>query len=173
MTALVVIDMQNGFVTSASRHVVPVVADLVGRWRRAGGATVFVRYSNPEGSPHERLLNWSRLRRAPETDIVDELVPYLDEACAVIDKTVYSAFADGGARIFARGGWSDLVFCGIATENCVLKSAVDAFEHGYGPWIVRDATASHRGAEAHRAGLLVASMFIGAHRLVDAVDLPV
>ena len=32
-TALVVVDVQNGFVTDNSRHVVPVIADLVDRWR--------------------------------------------------------------------------------------------------------------------------------------------
>jgi nicotinamidase-related amidase len=34
-TALVVIDVQNGFVTDNSRHVVPVIADLVDRWMAA------------------------------------------------------------------------------------------------------------------------------------------
>lgn len=36
------------------------------------------------------------------------------------------------------------MFCGIATERDVLKSAADAFEHGYGPWIVTDACASDK-----------------------------
>ena len=35
-TALVVVDMQNGFVTENSRPVVPVIADLVERWTAAG-----------------------------------------------------------------------------------------------------------------------------------------
>ena len=45
-TALVVVDVQNGFVTDNSRHVVLVIADLVERWRAAGRPVVFTRYLN-------------------------------------------------------------------------------------------------------------------------------
>ncbi len=66
-----------------------------------------------------------------------------------------------------RAGWTDLAFCGIATESCVLKSAADAFEHGYAPWIVTDACASDAGPDVHDAGLLVARRLIGTGQLVD------
>ncbi|WP_280431477.1 isochorismatase family protein [Nocardia brasiliensis] len=36
-----------------------------------------------------------------------------------------------------------LILCGIATDACVLKTALDAFERGYVPWVVRDAVASN------------------------------
>ncbi|WP_254403348.1 isochorismatase family protein [Streptomyces anulatus] len=64
------------------------------------------------------------------------------------------------------GGWTDLVFCGIATESCVLKSAADAFEHGHAPWIVTDACASDAGTDVHDAGLVVARRLIGTGQLV-------
>ncbi|MGW1511215.1 isochorismatase family protein [Streptomyces sp. NPDC002394] len=64
------------------------------------------------------------------------------------------------AELIPRAGWTDLVFCGIAAESCVLKSAADAFEHGYAPWIVTDtcASASDTGPHVHDAGLLVAAV---------------
>ncbi|MFH8837166.1 isochorismatase family protein [Streptomyces sp. NPDC017868] len=46
------------------------------------------------------------------------------------------------AELIPRAGWTGLVFCAIATASCVLKSAADAFEHGYAPWIVTDTCAS-------------------------------
>lgn len=63
------------------------------------------------------------------------------------------------------------MFCGIATESYVLKSAVDAFEQGYGPWIVVDACASDAGAEVHDAGMLVARRLIGRRQLITTPDL--
>lgn len=167
-TALVVVDMQNGFVNERSRHVIPAVVNLVRLWQHAGGDTIFTRYINYPDSPYERLIRWSRLQTSPEIDIVDELMPYLDKARGVIDKPIYTLFTDEGAKIVREGGWTDLVFCGIATESCVLKSAVDAFEMGYTPWVVHDASASHDGTATHEAGLLVTRRFIGARQLIDA-----
>jgi nicotinamidase-related amidase len=166
-TALVVIDMQNGFLNERSNHVVAPVVDLVEHWEHAGGDTLFTRYLNYPGSPYERLIRWSRLQSSPEIDIVDKLVPYAQRSRVVIDKTIYSLFNDEGTAIVRDGGWTDLIFCGVATDGCVLKSAVDAFELGYTPWVVRDACASHAGEAIHQAGLLLTGRFIGADQLID------
>jgi nicotinamidase-related amidase len=170
-TALVVIDMQNGFVNESSRPVIPAVVNLVECWQRLGGDIIFTRYLNYPDSLYERLIQWSRLQTSPEIDIVDELVPYLDSARAVIEKPTYTLFTPDGAKIVRDGGWTDLVFCGIATESCVLKSAVDAFELGYTPWVVRDASASHGGAGTHEAGLLITGRFIGGGQIIDTAAL--
>jgi nicotinamidase-related amidase len=170
-SVLVVIDMQNGFVRQPSQHVVPAVVDLVHRWQAAGGATVFTRFINYPGSPYERLIGWSRVAEAPETDLVDDLQAYAARATATVDKPGYTLFTDHGAQIITDGGWSDLVFCGLTTESCVCKSAVDAFERDLTPWVVTDACGSHGGAEAHEAGLLVLRRFIGQGQLIASTDL--
>ncbi len=165
---LIVVDMQNGFVSSTSRHVIPHVQQLVDRWEAAGGATVFTRFVNRPGSPYERLINWTRMQGPPETTIVEELECASQRALAVLDKPVYSFFTPDGAAIVKRNGWTDLVLCGIATESCVLKTACDAFERDLTPWIVTDACASHGGQAAHDAGLLVAGRFIGKRQLITS-----
>lgn len=166
---LVVVDVQNGFVSSHSDAVVPAIVDLVERWQRAGGATVFTRYLNFEGSPFERLIHWSKLRDAPETDFDPRIAPYVTAPGAhQVDKTIYSLFNDEGTALVERKGWSDLLICGIATESCVLKTAVDAFERGLRPWVLRDGVASHAGSFAHEPGLLVAERFIGRDQVVDS-----
>jgi nicotinamidase-related amidase len=98
-------------------------------------------------------------------------LPYAQRARAVIDKTIYSLFNEEGTAIVRDGGWTDLAFCGLATEGCVLKSAVDAFERGYTPWVVHDASASNDGDATHEAGLLVTGRFIGVGQLIDAATL--
>lgn len=165
--ALVVVDVQNGFVTQESAHVVPTICDLVDRWMSANLDVVFTRYINYSGSPFERIMGWSKLRDAPETDIIDELQPYVPRAVATIDKNVYSLFTADGERLVKSAGWTDLYVCGIDTEVCVLKTAVDAFERDITPWIVTDASASHAGPKLHDAGLLVASKMIGRRQLLS------
>ncbi len=164
--ALVVIDMQNGFVNHHSRHAVPAVADLVTRWSAMGRPMIFTRYFNHPGSPYERFFHWHRLREPPETDIVPELTDHAARAHAVIDKTGYTLLTSEATDLISRAGWTGLLFCGVATESCVLKSAADAFEHGYAPWIVTDACASDAGPDVHEAGLVVARRLIGKGQLV-------
>ncbi len=168
---LVVIDMQNGFVREQSADVVPAVVGLVRRWQAAGGASIFTRFINRPGSPYERLIGWSKLSAAPETDIVEELAPYAARATATVDKPAYTLFTEAGQRVLTRGGWTDLLLCGLTTESCVCKTAVDAFERDLTPWVVTDACGSHAGAEAHEAGLLVLRRFIGRGQLITTTNL--
>jgi nicotinamidase-related amidase len=168
---LVVVDMQNGFVSDKSTHIVEPVAQLAKRWMDAGRAAVFTRFINEPGSPFERLIGWTRMRSAPETDLVAVIAALADRGLAVLDKPGYSLFTTEGAGLVTQYGWTDIVIAGIATESCVLKTAVDAFERDLTPWVVRDAVYSHAGAEAHEAGLLVAGRFIGRRQLIEADEL--
>lgn len=169
-TALVVVDVQNGFVTDVSRPVVPVIADLVEHWTAAGRSVVFTRYLNYPGSLFERLFDWRKLTHAPETDIVSELAAAAEKA-PVIDKKGYTLFNEQGRALVEQNGWTELVFCGIDTEICVLKSAVDAFEAGIIPWILTDASASHSSQAAHDAGIFIGRRFIGPAQFVTVADL--
>lgn len=168
---LVVTDMQNGFVREQSAHIVPVVVDLVRRWQQAGGDTLFTRYLNYPDSPFERFFGWQRLQSSPETDIVPELIPFTANG-TTLNKRVYTPFTTEGMELFREKEWSEFYFCGIATESCVLKGAVDAFEQNVTPWLIADASASHAGIEAHEAGLLVARRFIGPGQVITQVQIP-
>ncbi|MFE7782300.1 isochorismatase family cysteine hydrolase [Streptomyces nigrescens] len=121
--ALVVIDMQNGFVNHHSRDAVPAVWDLVARWSAADRPVIFTRYFNYPDSPYERFFRWDRLQQSPETDIVPELAEATVHAHSVIDKTGYTLLTPDAAVLIRQTGWTDLAFCGIATESCVLKSS--------------------------------------------------
>ena len=167
-SALIVVDVQNGFVTEHSAHVVPVIAELVSRWQEAGRDTVFTRYINHENSIFERVMGWTKLQHPPATDIVAELRPFAENATAVLDKRIYTLFTDEGEQLAKDRGWTDVYVCGIDTEVCVLKTAVDAFERDIVPWLITDASASHSGQEAHTAGLLVAQKMIGRRQLIQS-----
>ncbi len=170
-SVLVVVDVQNGFIRPPSAPVVPVIAELVERWQQEGGAVLFTRYINYPGSPFERMMDWNKLRESPEIDIVPELARAADDSI-VLDKTIYSLFTREGIELVRRNGWKDIYICGIATESCVLKTAVDAFELDLTPWVISDASASHAGREAHDAGMLVMRRFIGQGQIIGIADVP-
>jgi nicotinamidase-related amidase len=169
---LVVVDVQNGFITEHSQPVVPVIVNLVRRWQAARGDVVFSRYLNYAGSPFERLIGWTKMADSPEIDFITELTPYVGSHTPVVDKYIYTLFTTEGTHLVDERGWTDLYLCGIDTDSCVLKTAVDAFERNLTPWILKDACASHAGPEAHAAGLFIAGRFIGTNQIIQTTSLP-
>ena len=167
-TALLVVDVQCGFVNQHSRGVLPAVIHLVERWKAAGAPVVLTRFHNEPGSPYETITGWTKLRTPEEQALVAGLARHVDDAVTVMDKTQSSLFTPEGAQLIRDAGWSDLVFAGIDTDACVYDSAVDAYQSGYRPWIVTDACASTGGSRYHDAGLLLAARNIGAAQLVTS-----
>jgi nicotinamidase-related amidase len=161
-----VVDVQNGFITDETCHVVPAIAELAGKWQRDGGQVLFSRYFNYPGSEFERLMDWRKLYGPPDTDLASELKPSSDDSAIIIDKRTYSALTDEALRVIHRHGWTDIVICGIDTELCVLATAFDGFDNGLTPWVVGDASASTGGLAAHDAGLLVMARGIGDQQIV-------
>ncbi|TCK27645.1 isochorismatase family protein [Pseudonocardia endophytica] len=102
---------------------------------------------------------------------VDELADLTRHATAVVDKRVYTMFSDEGLALADEQAWTDMFVCGIDTEVCVLKTAVDAFELGIRPWLVTDASASHSGQEPHNAGVLFAQKMIGRKQAIACSEI--
>ncbi len=159
-TALVVVDMQNGFFNDNTRHILPFVQRLVGddRW----DVLAFTRFVNRPDSGYVRWMGWSRFMAPPEIDIIDPLRPLARD---VFDKCGYSAFTPEFCRFISERETQKLVLCGVATDGCVLKTAIDAFERGIEPVVVVDACASHAGPEIHEAGLTLLRRFVGGRQL--------
>jgi ureidoacrylate peracid hydrolase len=165
--ALVVIDMQNGFVakggsydkigynTTMYREVIPKIKDLI-EFCRSMGIPVFYTEAVKEGSGIDILTNVHNIlpksrqerlkvpicvRGTWDGVTVDELKP--KEKDPVILKRRDSAFQDTEFRIMLQSqGINLLVFTGIDTSICVETSLREGFNTGYDVAIISDATAS-------------------------------
>lgn len=169
-TPLIVVDMQNGFVNSKSSHVVEPVGALVSTWARLGWPIYFTRFINEVGSQWEEWLDWHRLQTSPETDIIPTLAKSADDA-VTFEKTRYSCVTGPVLDAMTRDAWSEVVICGVATDGCVMESAVDFFERRIRPLVVVDACASHAGDEIHKMGLTLLTRSIGPRQLVTMKEL--
>jgi ureidoacrylate peracid hydrolase len=165
--ALVVVDMQNGFVakggsydklgmnTSNYREIIPKLKDLIEFCRsmeipifyteavkEASGIDVLTRIHNflPK-SRQERLKFPICIRGTWDGVTIDELKPKEDDP--VVIKRRDSAFQDTEFRVWLQSlGVNLLVFTGIDTSICVETSLRDGFNIGYDVGIISDATAS-------------------------------
>lgn len=168
-SVLMVVDVQNGFLTETTRHILPVIIDLVDRWQKLNGKTLYTRYFNYPNSAFERLMDWRKLYSPPDTDIADELIPYTQHS-PTLDKYVYSAATSEFTELAHVHNWTNVAICGIDTDLCVLKTALDIFECNLTPWVITNASASTGGDNLHKAGLTVIGRAIGEHQLVAAEE---
>lgn len=158
-SCLIVIDVQKGFINPWTAHIPAAVERLQAGYDRV----VATRFHNPEGSLYRRLIGWQRLGR--ETADFPLAFTPRDDA-PVIDKASYTCVTADLLEDLERWGAEEVHLCGIATDNCVLKSAVDLFEAGVKPVVLAYAAASHGGPDCHAAGILLLERFIGAAQVV-------
>lgn len=157
---LIIIDVQKGFVTPDTAHV-PAAAAMLARDFDRVLATRFV---NPPGSMHRRLIHWARFAPGSgETELAFDPPP----DARIVDKTGYTALSPALLEEYGAAKVDEVHLCGIATDGCVLKTAVDLFEAGIRPRVHVAACGSHGGPECHRAGLLLLRRFVGEDQIVD------
>ena len=161
---LILVDVQAGFVNAWTR----AMPDRARRLQEQYGRVVATRFVNPEGSMHRRLLGWPRF--APQSAEVD--LAFAPAAhVRVIDKTAYTCLVPAVRALIEAEGIDEVHLAGIATDGCVLKTAVDLFEAGIRPVVLAGACASHGGPDCHAAGLMLLRRFIGRAQVVDAAAL--
>lgn len=156
---LIVVDVQKGFVNDWTAAVPARVAAL----QYGFDVVIATRFVNPPGSPFRRLMDWPRF--APGS-AESELAWTPRPDATVLDKTVYGALDDRLRALLAAADAATVHVAGIATDNCVLKTAVDLFEGGWRPVVLADYCASHGGPECHAAGLLLLRRFVGERQVV-------
>jgi len=151
-TAVVVVDMQNGFChpdgslyAPGSEAAIDPCVDLVERAKAAGATVVFTRDVHPpeqfeDAHYYDEFEQWGE--HVVEGSWDAELVAELDAETAdlVVTKHTYDAFyrTELGGWLDAHGV-DDLVFCGTLANVCVLHTAGSAGLRDYRPVLVEDA----------------------------------
>ena len=187
-TALVVVDMQNGFMRAdishaycdMAQHVVPAINRLAGALRTAGGQVVWIQ--NTFDSRCE--VDWSVMQdmvtpeaRARRKAAMSEgteghaLWPGLDvqPVDQVVRKFRYSAFIQGSSALpdlLRAGGIDTVLITGTVTNVCCESSARDAMMLNFRTVMVSDGCAAVTDAE-HAASLIAFHLQFGDVLTVD------
>jgi ureidoacrylate peracid hydrolase len=166
-TALLVVDMQRGFVDPGepmevplARASVPVIRGLLDAFRAKRLPVVFTAFVyspdvpllvgelHPEHKPAAPgaprgfgMPSSSCLAGSSSARVVEALAPRPDEP--VIDKRWYDAFAGSALDGVLRArGVSSLVVTGTMTDICVLATVIGAFNREYRVTVVDDAVST-------------------------------
>jgi nicotinamidase-related amidase len=151
-TAVVVVDMQNGFChpdgslyAPASEEAIGDVTEVVSAARDAGAPVVYTRDVHPpeqfEGNHYyDEFERWGEhvLEGSWEAELVEDLD--VREEDHVVTKHTYDAFyrTDLEGHLDAHG-IDDLLLCGTLANVCVLHTAGSAGLRDYRPVLIEDA----------------------------------
>ena len=157
--ALLIVDVQNGFVNEKTAHIPPMVEKL-----QYDYDVVFAtRFINLPNSPYRKLIKWNRF--SPETGDI-ELAFHLREDAVVIDKYVYTCVDDSFLRLLAEKGITSVDICGIDTDICVTKCAVDLFEKRFTPFVLKEFCATTASEDIQEAALIILARYIGKSQII-------
>ncbi|MFI1167993.1 cysteine hydrolase family protein [Streptomyces sp. NPDC020801] len=145
--ALIVIDMINTYehedaelLVPSAQRVVPVLAELIGRARRADVPVIYANDNFGSWRSHHGELVETALAR-PHADLIDPIRP--DDESLFVVKARHSAFYETPlAYLLWRLSVGHVVLSGQVTEQCVLYSALDAHIRHLGVTVPMDAVAS-------------------------------
>ncbi len=189
-TALVVVDLQNGFMAPGqpaemptARAIVPNVNRLAAATRAAGGTVVWIKNTYDA----EAAMTWSvwrghfatgewgqRMEQAftpgdPGYEIYGDLDVQPDDL--VIPKRRFSALVQGSSTldtVLRQKGIDTLVIVGTATNVCCESTIRDGMMMNYKCIMVSDANAC-RTDEEHNATLATVAILFGDVRPTDEV----
>jgi nicotinamidase-related amidase len=171
-TALIVVDMQNDFVSEGgslrvpdAEATVPIIASLLEQARASGMRIVFTQDTHTDGDPewsiwpeHAREGSWG-------WEIVDGLKP--GERETVLRKVRYDGFYGTPLDHLLRlWGVTTVIVCGTVANICVHYTAASAALRWYDVILPRDATSALDPFDLEASLRQTAFLFAG--RVTDA-----
>lgn len=174
-TALVVIDMQNGFMMSGVAHalcemapkIVPTINRLADALRQAGGKVFWIENTHDESCFSSWSVLYDYLKPENGRKRVEAMTPgsvghalWSELDVRPEDERVrkfrYSAFIQGSSElpeILRAQGYGTVLIAGTVTNTCCESSARDAMMLNFKTIMVTDANAAHSD-EDHNAALI-------------------
>jgi nicotinamidase/pyrazinamidase len=175
--ALIVVDMQNGFLRHgnlASDHclaVLPAVVQEVQTALEAGHHVIFTADTHEVDDKEFQIFPTHCIRGTEEANLVDELAAFLGpDTVHVVTKRRYSAMFETELEgLLHRYGITDVRICGVCTDICVMHTTADLRNRDIAVTVVANATATFEAPEhpaervreqtlAHMASILGATV---------------
>jgi len=157
--ALLIVDVQNGFVNDKTRH----IPSLVEKLQYDYDLVFATRFINLPDSPYRKLIKWSHF--SPGTDEI-ELAFKPKDGVVIIDKYIYTCINDSFVKMLEEKGIDIVDICGIDTDICVTKCAVDLFERNITPFVLKDYCATHADADIQESALIILARYIGSSQII-------
>lgn len=156
---LVIIDLQKQFINQNTEFLLNEINSLIKETKF--NEVVFTRFVNSKDNILFKNLNYKGCITEESKKIEIDTENY-----KVIDKDIYSILTNEFKEYIISNNISKIYLCGIDTECCVLKSALDLFENGYDVYVLKDYCACTHGLDMHNNAIRIIQRNIGNERVV-------
>jgi nicotinamidase-related amidase len=167
---LIVVDVQEGFVTPETTATVPLVAAHVRERRGHYAGVLATRFINEPGSLYETERDWHELMPGPTTRLLPAVE---DHADVVLTKHGLAPHHDELLAALRRLEVDRVELCGFDTDQCVLATALQLWDCGIAPRVLAPLCSSSGGQEMHLAGLAMLRRAIGDRNVTDEDGRPI
>lgn len=164
-SALVLVDVQNGFIGLHTHHIPPLLASFLASNATRFRLVIATRFVNTPGSQFVRLIDWSEMMDAPAIDLAPGISRFVD---VTLDKHAYGDAPDI-VRVLDAHHIRTVYMAGIDTDVCVLQNAGALFDLGYTVNVLYDLCASNGGENVHREMLVPLERTVGGRQVVRGV----
>ena len=156
---LLVIDMQKEFINDNTKFLIEKITKLIEE--NEYDNVVFTKFVNNDKSIFYTRLKYDGCISDERRQIV---LPINNKT--IIEKTGYSALTEELISYIKNKNIDEIYLCGIDTEACILKSALDMFENGFNVYVLKDYCASTCGSKRHDNAIRILERNIGKEYII-------
>lgn len=165
-TALVIIDMQNGFMCERTTHLVDKIYDYT--VNNKFDYILATEYVNHEHTACYIFEGWKAcMKGTAASQTVSKLASLPNQ---IFQKDKYSCWNDRFTTYLVKNNISQLYFVGVDTGCCVLHSAFDAYNDLWDIYVVEDLCGSTSGIDSHKAAIQVLKECITSERVIQSTE---
>lgn len=156
--------MQEGFKYHESEVILPNIVRLK---KMFNGKTVFAKFTNKKGSLFESQLKWTKFQNEDDKKLFTELqspgnIEFYHEGYTVLGKDLIKFIKDN--RI------GEVYICGVYTDVCVTKTAMDLFDNNIKAFVIEDACNSLHGKSYHDSAIETLKHILGKQQIISTDD---
>lgn len=155
---LLVIDVQNSFINEHTEKVAKDILTIINS--KNFDDVVFTKFINEKNSRWYKELNYRGCLSKEKSNLFIDNNNYL-----VFEKKIYSAYSKKLEKYLIDNKIDVIYLCGLDTDACVLKTALDLFENNYKIKVLKKYCASHSGKRYHNYAIELLEKLIGKNNI--------
>lgn len=164
--ALVIIDMQMGFMNDNTKHLEDKIEKFINEHEGVFDKIIATAYINSEHTACYVFEHWDKcMANTVDTYLVPKVHSKID---ICFEKDVYSCYSEKFKEYLRHFGIEEVYLCGVNTGCCVLHSAFDMYNDLVSCYVIEDLCGSTSGSKSHEAAIQVLEECITKDRVIHS-----
>lgn len=159
---LLIIDLQNDFINENTKNIPNHIKDLI--LKEKYDYIAFTQFINDVDSNFYLKLKYEGCMTNIGQKIAIDTLGY-----PIFQKKIYTALNEELKQFIKKNDIEKIYLCGIDTDACVLKTAIDLFENNLDVKVIEDCCMSHSGREYHNYAISMLKKLIGNQNVINVL----